>query len=243
MSYCKAKYCRYSSSHTTAGHQCGNCHNYGHGQLECKQPQNLSLYLDEIMPIHLQCQVIGCKHSKLHTTESHISTRYDELVYEPVSSKWKIDLKESEHSVKCPLCRIKNTYTDIESLKVYGITQKCVICADNEIGVILTSCKHVCLCMNCLKQLSIEETKEEKVEVGNDEYQRTLAKAIQTFGNRTMVWTYESVGQGCVWYFRRTATGITESFFLHGDNHGQYGSETNDIPRLQIFLTGYSRIN
>jgi hypothetical protein len=31
-------------------------------------------------------------------------------------------------------------------------------------------------------------------------------------------------------------------FFLHGDNHGQYGEETNDIPALERFLAGCTEI-
>lgn len=32
---CQVLGCRYAHCHTTAGHQCGNCHGYGHGRVEC----------------------------------------------------------------------------------------------------------------------------------------------------------------------------------------------------------------
>ena len=38
MSYCKVAGCRFPKSHTTAGHLCGKCKQYGHGQIECNNP-------------------------------------------------------------------------------------------------------------------------------------------------------------------------------------------------------------
>ena len=32
---CKVSGCRYPSYHTTIAHRCGECNNYGHGQIEC----------------------------------------------------------------------------------------------------------------------------------------------------------------------------------------------------------------
>lgn len=32
---CYVKECRYSQHHFTKGHQCGNCHEFGHGRMEC----------------------------------------------------------------------------------------------------------------------------------------------------------------------------------------------------------------
>ena len=35
MNSCKVQQCRYPTSHTTSGHKCGLCNQYGHGQVEC----------------------------------------------------------------------------------------------------------------------------------------------------------------------------------------------------------------
>ena len=35
MNICKAINCRFKTTHITAGHKCGKCGKYGHGQVEC----------------------------------------------------------------------------------------------------------------------------------------------------------------------------------------------------------------
>ena len=34
--FCFVEGCRYNHTHTTSGHLCGTCKNYGHGKIECK---------------------------------------------------------------------------------------------------------------------------------------------------------------------------------------------------------------
>jgi len=236
--YCKANRCRYATSHVTAGHQCGVCHQYGHGQVECKKPEVLRGYMNDVLPTHLQCQVIGCKHSEVHTTDSHIATRSSELVYDPSLSKWRVRNGEDQ-TVKCPLCRVENKYFDVNSLKVFGITQKCIICAGNDIDVVLPACKHACMCKTCLEKLNTEREEPTDARPDFDEYSHVLRNASMRLGDRNMVWVVEYVGQRCMWYFKRVDDAIT-AFFLHGDNHGHV---TDNIPRLQAFLTGCSRLN
>jgi hypothetical protein len=234
--YCKAKHCRYSMHHTTAGHQCGVCHNYGHGQVECKdaaRDQNCAI---EPLPVHLQSQVFGCKRPTVHTTHSHISTRSSELTYDTTLRNFRIG-NIQEKAVKCPLCRVENKYLVLESLKVFGISQKCVVCTENEIDTILPVCRHACFCKGCLEKSETKEVSESSIDPGPDfdEYSRVLRHAATRLGDRNMVWVAEPVSQGCAWYFKRVDAIIT-GFFMHGDNHGQYGSETDDVPRLERFL-------
>ena len=37
--YCKVLHCRYPNTHVTAGHKCGTCHQFGHGQIECNNDE------------------------------------------------------------------------------------------------------------------------------------------------------------------------------------------------------------
>jgi hypothetical protein len=244
--YCKAKHCRYSMHHTTSGHQCGVCHNYGHGQVECKGAARDQTGAVDTLPVHLQCQVIGCKHSALHTTHSHISTRSSELTYDTTLRNFRIGNLQ-EKLVKCPLCRRENKYFDVESLKVFGITQKCVVCTENEIDTILPVCKHACFCKSCLERSVANEAAGsgpdgvEEQRPDFDEYSHLLRHATMRLGDRNMVWVVEPASQGCAWYFKRVDGAVT-SFFMHGDNHGQYGSETDDVPRLQRFLHSCARL-
>mgnify|MGYP003349435074 CR=1 FL=1 len=61
--YCKVQECRFKTSHTTKGHKCGKCHNYGHGQLECDNPElkeRLREYWNEEMLENDKCNFINC---------------------------------------------------------------------------------------------------------------------------------------------------------------------------------------
>ena len=67
-SYCKVYGCRYSWSHSTFGHKCGNCKKHGHGLTECgniDKINNLKQFYDEL-PNDLQCKIKGCRYKKYH---------------------------------------------------------------------------------------------------------------------------------------------------------------------------------
>lgn len=73
MSYCKVSHCNHPKSHTTIGHKCGKCHNYGHGQIECgdiDKINKLSLLTSNI-PEELQCCIKNCMHKSSHTISGH----------------------------------------------------------------------------------------------------------------------------------------------------------------------------
>ena len=72
--FCKVLGCRFSGAHTTAGHKCGRCNEYGHGVLECRfagKKEELKQYFEEEMPSELQCTFPGCKYKWSHSTGSH----------------------------------------------------------------------------------------------------------------------------------------------------------------------------
>lgn len=72
---CKVKNCRFPSTHTTLGHQCGKCGNFGHGVLECGNPKLVMNLLinnkDKLLKPHQYCQVVGCQFKEYHTTRGH----------------------------------------------------------------------------------------------------------------------------------------------------------------------------
>ena len=50
---CKVSGCRNPSFHTTIDHRCGQCTNYGHGQIDCNTDvlkQQLLTFFEEHMP-------------------------------------------------------------------------------------------------------------------------------------------------------------------------------------------------
>ena len=49
---------------------------------------------------------------------------------------------------------------------------------------------------------------------------------------------------GCCYYAKRACVGgIISLFFMHSDAWGQYGEESNDVPKLREFLNGYIALN
>jgi hypothetical protein len=73
---CKAYECRFPATHTTLGHRCGRCGDYGHGVREHDSPILMTALMDtvsanESMPLHEQCDLDGCLHKISHNRDAH----------------------------------------------------------------------------------------------------------------------------------------------------------------------------
>ena len=156
MSYCKVAHCRFSSTHVTKGHKCGPCGQYGHGEIECSSYQRifaLQVHHNDILPNNLQCTVSDCKYKELHTTDAHHCPKCGlREVHTVADCRTKV-----EYNVQCPVCRTQNILiepeiTEPESVVCYA-SDECVICYNNVVQVFFPACKHMCLCMHCLKRL------------------------------------------------------------------------------------------
>jgi hypothetical protein len=92
MVLCKVRGCQYSSTHVTVAHKCGKCGLFGHGKIECHNPEAIKIlgnfYLDKI-PKDKKCKISGCKYKDRHTTEGHVCHYCD-----------KLGIKN--HTQKCP---------------------------------------------------------------------------------------------------------------------------------------------
>lgn len=74
--YCKCDGCRWPKCHLTEYHQCGNCHQFGHGKRECGKQQSIANLAPTAndptqMPQNEQCTVANCNHSYSHSSGSH----------------------------------------------------------------------------------------------------------------------------------------------------------------------------
>jgi len=81
--YCKVKECRFSNTHTTLGHQCGTCGEFGHGQIECgneNQKRYLRHFYTEKLPLHNWCNLCpdGSVEKQLHMECSHTCLNCEE---------------------------------------------------------------------------------------------------------------------------------------------------------------------
>ena len=82
MVFCRVKGCQYSNTHVTVAHKCGNCGIFGHGKIECSNPEAIkvlgSSYMDKI-PKNKKCKIGGCKYKDRHTIEGHTCHYCDKL--------------------------------------------------------------------------------------------------------------------------------------------------------------------
>jgi hypothetical protein len=138
--YCKVKFCRYAHTHVTAGHRCGSCKRFGHGQIECgKMEQNeLQNSLNDRLPNNIRCTRPQCSFSLLHTTDAH-------QCY--FCKNW------GDNCVcvfkKCPTCM---SVGSIESFDIFT-SSECIICIELRPVVVFKRCKHANICRECFNKL------------------------------------------------------------------------------------------
>ena len=243
--YCKVNNCRFASSHTTPAHKCGTCGGYGHGQVECKNNELrefLKKFLNNKMPLDKRCTLTPCNHKWSHSVNAH-HCKICNINGHSIST---CPLNQIFYEIQCPLCMKINKISS-DQKKIYGLEDKCKVCQDNEVNVFLPECGHGCLCIDCVqimyendKNINIDDIIVEESKILN----HTRSQANDVFeSNNSKIYTIVYAGMGCSWYVRRESnTSLLEGFFMHNDNWGQYGETTDDRPKLNIFINGYTII-
>jgi hypothetical protein len=223
---CKVQYCRFPNTHVTKGHQCGICSLFGHGQVECTSPilcMNLATYRADIISLLEQCKMPNCKYKTLHKTEGHKCKKC-------ANFGTNCTCKKDEIKIKCPICRTVSSVQNIDDIKILGLSEKCKVCMDKEICIRLP-CKHTCICETCFN--TIAEVKYNEPQPPPHE----LKLAQDRLSNGT--YTTIPAGQGCLFYVKMINNSY-ETFFIHGDEWGQYGVDRS--PQLYTFLSGCRNI-
>ena len=240
--YCKVMYCRFPYSHTTYGHYCSICKKYGHGQMECNniiKMNNLIKY-DNKLPESEWCKFPNCFHKFYHKTEAHHCEKCNKRNH----SKENCHLNKKKYILKCPICNINNVI-NLSKDKIFGLSEECKICHTNEINIHLSKCGHACLCLDCMNKLKKELPNIERHIIDQHNIPESLIKlSLKKFKyNNGKIYLKEFGGMGCIWFIRRkNLNSQLEAFFLHSDNQGQYGSETNHIPYMEEFIREYKFI-
>ena len=243
MGYCKVSGCRFSSTHTTSVHKCGKCGVLGHGQIECGHTgwiEKLKQMPDEVIPVENHCTNVNCTNKWTHLNISHNCTFCGKNGHDlDTCSEYKVIYK-----IECPLCMTLNEIPSNQK-KIFGLEDKCKVCKDNEVNVFLPNCGHGCLCMDCVEELNlnkIDVVEQDDIEnpIDSNMVQDILAKFGEKDGK---IFTVRYAGMGCQWYIRRSGKNDPlEGFFMHNDAHGQYGANTDDTPKLIIFINNYMQI-
>jgi hypothetical protein len=158
MSFCKVASCRFKFTHVTKGHRCGKCWIDGHGEIEChsrKAKLELEFYYDDILPNNKICTVPDCTTKDLHTVDAHHCPNCKKRDAHTVDNCPKNGIKNSErllYNIKCPVCRTDNP--TVSTKKITGLTDKCCICIDNNVEILLPICYHCCMCLACLEKIT-----------------------------------------------------------------------------------------
>jgi hypothetical protein len=72
---CGVPACPDCDKHTTTGHQCSTCHEYGHGKEQCQNNDAIESLPIRPLPSHLQCQQEGCPYPEEHVTAYCVCTK------------------------------------------------------------------------------------------------------------------------------------------------------------------------
>lgn len=59
-------------------------------------------------------------------------------------------------TVKCPLCNQINCFNN--NPRIYGLSEHCKVCLDNNINILLPGCKHAILCEECLDEINYADS-------------------------------------------------------------------------------------
>ena len=158
---CNVAYCRYNKTHVTMGHLCGRCKKYGHGDVECLNDGAIQclyrMYNEDVVPNYMICTVADCMYKHFHTSAAHHCPICKErsahtLTECPKNQQYLESI--STYKLLCPICRADNIISIMNNKKILGLTDKCCVCMDNNVEVLLPNCFHCCLCLQCLKTIA-----------------------------------------------------------------------------------------
>jgi hypothetical protein len=127
--YCKAEGCQSNHTHTTPGHLCPICYEYGHGLYECTDPYKRMLLpkrggtwkydtpqnTDIMMPFDKQCTFPRCGYKWSHSTEYHKCSKCYKSHHSSEccimnSAEWKIYDTHEFNRIQTILTDVNNIY-------------------------------------------------------------------------------------------------------------------------------------
>ena len=152
----------------------------------------------------------------------------------------EIEDNDNDYKVKCPRCRVYNTFSTVS--KVF-VDAECDICKDDKAKVLFPVCNHVCVCENCCDELNENKTSssfQNGFFPDNDENseQRSLALMKNVDGK---IYVTIPAGMGCSFWYRRTSRySHLDKLFMHCDDWGQYGPGRK--AEHSRFISGYKKI-
>lgn len=147
MRYCIAGGCRFADTHVTSAHRCGACGLFGHGQVECGNPDRVRA-LHRVggtiqFPPHMHCAVPSCQLAWTHTTAAHHC--------ETCGQRGQgCGCGVAVLRKKCPSCR-RLSDVDVDAPLYTG--GDCLVCAEPKPVVVFSACRHANVCADCVRLL------------------------------------------------------------------------------------------
>jgi hypothetical protein len=239
---CQVYLCRHKTSHVTAGHLCGQCKNYGHGQAECGRQDkvnNLKQYKSEVMLQDNWCTMKDCGFRWSHCNMSHNCRICHKNHNITDCSRYKPKEPEPNNEIECPICCKKSKVFTKPKIH-FGLSETCKVCTSNTINIVLP-CGHICLCDECYIEMLINKQDQPNL---NPMHDNLKDKAINILAQHEgKIYCIVTAGMGCSMYYNRDhVNSIFKSFFMHSDDWGQYGPDSDKTPELNEFLNGYIEI-
>ena len=185
------------------------------------------------------CKVKGCRFANSHITKAHVCGKCGDKghgICECGNNSLILalaqDLTVIPFNLQCCVinCKSINTHTTDG--------HQCTYCKKYEHDV-----------SECPEQLwKIKESYRTTFGQNKDSYKEK--KYIQIKARKLMKWEEHKIyttvyaGMGCVWYAKRINNWKKiKLFFMHSDNWGQYGPDSDDRPILKEFIEGFSFVD
>ena len=126
----------------------------------------------------------------------------------------------------------------------------CIDCSENlnySKNHVCEKCADIAASMDCMDDqydLKVSETTGPLISDDGDRWaQEAVVEASNVMRGRVgNIYCILDAGMGCQWYICRNTTDQYKTFFMHGDNWGQYGPSTDDTAELTKFLEGYEEV-
>lgn len=243
-SYCHVSECRFPQFHTTYGHKCGKCHQYGHGLLECNQLTKLSQLkkYNDFLPVNKHCKFGRCKYARYHTSEGHHCSVCGDRLHDKNTCPSNNYNQSMVTIVKCPICKQDNSIKKNQQ-KVIGLSDTCVVCMNANVNVFFPNCGHVCVCQSCCYHLSNGGKIDPFDDIRNENFLNHQNYDIIKIKNNLREYpSYLHVheGMGCYSIVRRLGLQFeVEALFVHSDD-GYLPEKQN---KIDDFISGYCYVD
>ena len=166
--HCNKQNCRYADLHTPEGHKCHMC-GQNHSFANCLERNIISTNSESnsnsdsetqsVEPTELSGSITQFTdiHERISQLELPRNARdYFRTIINLTQRNKNQNNQVTYKNIKCPMCR-QISIIDSDQKAVFGVSDKCVICFENNSQIFLNKCGHVCICHECFNKMSSDD--------------------------------------------------------------------------------------